>query len=53
VDSLALFAQDGAEHDFRIVGRFPMGGNGSAKAIVHGSDSRPSASSGNAKNLSP
>jgi 2'-5' RNA ligase len=53
VDSLALFAQDGAEHDFRIVGRFPMGGSGSARATVHESDSRPSASSGNAKNLSP
>jgi 2'-5' RNA ligase len=53
VDSLALFAQDGAEHDFRIVGRFPMGGSGSARATVHGWDSRPSVSSDNAKNLSP
>jgi hypothetical protein len=53
VDSLALLAQDGADHDFRIVGRFPMGGNGSAKATVHGPHPRPSAPSGNAQNLSP
>jgi 2'-5' RNA ligase len=40
VDSLALFAQDGAQADFRVVGRFPLGRSGSAKASVRGSDRR-------------
>jgi putative phosphonate metabolism protein len=40
VDSLALFAQDDAQADFRVVGRFSLGGNASARASIHGSDRR-------------
>jgi 2'-5' RNA ligase len=38
VESLALFAQDDAQADFRVVGRFPLGGNLSARTRVRGSD---------------
>jgi 2'-5' RNA ligase len=40
VDAVALFAQDGAQADFRIVGRFPLGGNASAAATARGSRRR-------------
>ena len=40
VDSLALFAQDDAQADFRVVGRFPLGRNASAGARLRGSDRR-------------
>jgi 2'-5' RNA ligase len=52
VDSLALFAQDGAQADFRVVRRFRLGGHASAEARVRGSDRRLPLSPGDPSALS-
>jgi len=40
VDSLALFAQHGQDGDFRVVGRFALGVDAHARAIVRGAPRR-------------